>query len=159
MATHDDYIKARDPVGSVPVPQDDAALRVTEDQALETAYALETMDWSKGLTRDQIKRKYRELPLGIYLRLPDSKRFTSPAEVLREAGVAASRAEGDFLGANPNLPSEESISDGGPPDWGQQPAVYPARASVEGGSAEDVEGLLPSDEPEAAESIGGDEPE
>jgi hypothetical protein len=160
MATNrDDYIKARDPVGNVPVPQDgDAGLRVTEDEALDAAVAFEGLDWSKGLTRDEIKRHYRDLPLGIYLRLPDSKRYTSPAEVLHEAGVAQSRAEGDFLGANPDIPAEESASDGGPPGWGQQSGVYAVGASnsggahtagttIEGDSAEDREGLLPGEEP------------
>jgi hypothetical protein len=154
---NDDYIKARDPVGDVPVPPDrdgDDRLRITDDQALDTAYALEGMDWSKGLTRDDILRRYRELPLGIYLRLPDSKRFASSGEVLHEAGVAASRAEGDFLGANPDIPAEDSVGDGGPPDWGQQPAVYPIGASIEGGSAEDDEGLLPGDNPEVGEEPG-----
>lgn len=167
MATNrDDYIKARDPVGNVPVPQEgDAALRVTEDEALEAEVTLEGLDWSKGLTRDEILRRYRDLPLGIYLRLPDSKRYTSPAEVLHEAGVARSRAEGDFLGANPDIPAEESASDGGPPGWGQQSGVYAigasnggsthtAGTSIEGDSAEDKEGLLPNENPPAPEDMG-----
>src|SRR5262249_12628178 len=103
-------------------------------------------------TRDQIVRQYRELPLGIYLRLPDSKRFESAAEVLHEAGVAPSRAEGDFMGAHPDLPTADSLGDGGPPDWGQQPAVYPANASLESGSATDLEG-------ETAEGENPDEDE
>jgi hypothetical protein len=170
MATNrDDYIKARDPVGDVPVPKEgkegDAALHVTEDEALEAELALEGLDWSKGLTRDDIKRRYRDLPLGIYLHLPDSKRYSSPAEVLHEAGVARSRAEGDFLGANPDIPSEESAGDGGPPGWGQQSGVYTvgatttggtrtAGATIEGGSAEDTEGLGANENLPVPEDMG-----
>ncbi len=112
---------------------------VTPDEALDTLAALEGLDWSQGLTRDQIRRKYRELPEPIYLRLPSSKRFTSPEEVLHDAGVAASRAEGDFLGANPDLPVEESLGDGGPPAWGGDP-IFNGDVQ-DGGSAEDTEGL------------------
>ncbi len=152
---NDDYIKARDPVGNVPVPAEgDAEIRVTEEEELDAALALQRLDWSKGLTRDQIKREYRDLPLGIYLRLPDSKRYSSATEVLHEAGIAPSRAEGDFLGANPDIPAEDSLGDGGPPDWGEQSGVYPIGASLDSGSAEDTEGELPGDNPQLGEEPG-----
>ena len=149
MTNKDDYIKGGGKGIRAPVPEDgDAGLLVTPEQALDTAIALEGMDWRRGLTRDEIRRKYRELPVGIYLRLPDTKRYGSAEEVLREAGLANSRAEGDFLGANPDIPSEESVGDGGPPAWGQQPAVYSSGASIDSGSAEDRDELLPGDNPE-----------
>lgn len=123
------------PVGRVP---DEEQLTITPDEALEAAYALEGLDWTHGLTRDEIRAHYRELPLGMYLRLPDSKHFTSAAEVLHEAGVAPSRAEGDFMGAEPDLPDAEE--DGGPPAWGDQSGVYAKDATTSSGSAMDTEG-------------------
>jgi hypothetical protein len=155
MAKNDDYVKADDPLAHTPARiGGDEALHVTQEQALETAIALEDIAWGDGLTRDQIRRKYRALPDGIYLRLPDSKRFSSAADVLHQAGISQSRAEGDFMGAHPDLPTADSLSDGGPPDWGNQPAVYSQRASVQSGSATDEEGLLPGDNPEEGEEPG-----
>lgn len=154
MSASDDYIKPGNPPSPASEPPNDDALRLSADQALEAAMALGELSWGSGLTREEIRRKYRALPRAIYLRLPDSKRFTSANEVLREAGVAASRAEGEYLGANPDIPAEECVEDGGPPDWGQQPAVYNARASVDGGSAEDTEGLLPGENPELGQERG-----
>lgn len=155
MRTNDDYIKANDPVRNTSAPQGgDAAMHLTPDQVLDAAVALEGMDWSEGLTRDQILRAHRDFPVGLYLRLPDSKRFMSANEVLREAGVSRSRAEGEYLGANPDIPTAESVSDGGPPDWGNQPSVYSPGATIDGGSAEDTEGLLPGDNPELGEVPG-----
>ncbi|MGH2514741.1 MAG: hypothetical protein ACRDHP_03715 [Ktedonobacterales bacterium] len=148
MSASDDYIKTGGNRPSANVPLDEDALRVTPEQAHDAAVALEALEWGDGLTRDQLRRKYRALPQAIYLRLPDSKHYVSAAEVLHEAGLAASRAEGEYLGADPDIPAEESIGDGGPPAWGQQPAVYGASVSVDGGSAEDTEGLLPGDNPE-----------
>src|SRR5262249_35038813 len=109
---------------------------VTPDEVLDTLAALEALDWSQGLTRDQIRRKYRALPEPIYLRLPSSKHFTSPEEVLHDAGVASSRAEGDFMGPAPDLPDEDSLDDGGPPAWGGDP-IFNGDVQ-DGGSAEDT---------------------
>lgn len=113
---------------------------VTPEEVYETFVGLDGLDWSQGLTRDQIRRKYRQLPEPIYLRLPSSKRFVSPEEVLHDAGIAASRAEGDFMGASPDLPDEESVDDGGPPAWGGDP-IFNGNVQ-DGGSAEDAEGLV-----------------
>jgi hypothetical protein len=112
---------------------------VTPDEALEALETLDGLDWSHGLTRDQIRRRYRQLPETIYLRLPSSKHYTSALEVLHDAGLAPSRAEGEFLGANPDLPESDSIGDGGPPAWGGDP-IFNGDVQ-EGGSAEDTEGL------------------
>lgn len=149
MGNKDDYIKGGGKGIRAPVPEDgDAGLLVSPEQALDTAIALEGLDWSAGLSRDDIRRRYPEFPVGMYLRLPDTKRYSSAEDVLREAGIARSRAEGDFLGANPDIPSEESIGDGGPPAWGQQPAVYSQGATIDGGSAEDRDGLMAGDNPD-----------
>jgi hypothetical protein len=102
----------------------------------ELRHALDALAWRNGLTRDQIRRKYRELPRNIYLRLPASKRFRSADAVLYDAGIAPSRAEGDFLGRAPDLPEAESLDEGGPPAWGPSPLFTPGGA-VDSGSAED----------------------
>jgi hypothetical protein len=143
----DDYLKSDRaearlglPVGRVP---DEAQLVITPDEALEAAIALEQLDWRHGLTRDELRAQYAALPLGLYLRLPDSKRFGSAAEALHEAGVAPSRAEGDFMGARPDLP--DATEDGGPPAWGDQSGVYAKHEAAQGGSAMDDDGLLPGD--------------
>ncbi|HEY7984572.1 MAG TPA: hypothetical protein VID73_10420 [Ktedonobacterales bacterium] len=100
--------------------------------------ALAELPWAHGLKRAQIRRKWRALPQAIYLRLPDSKRYTSADEVLRDARIAPSRAEGDFLGPYPDLDvlEELSLDDGGPPAWGPDPLFTPG-TRVDSGSAED----------------------
>ena len=99
---------------------------------------LAALDWHTGLTRDQIRRRYRRLPDGIYLRLPAKKQYFVPADVLHDAEISASRAEGDFLGAAPDLPEAESLDEGGPPAWGPSPLFTPGGA-MDGNSAEDRE--------------------
>jgi hypothetical protein len=140
---HDEYIKRLSIRARLRLPSSEEAsqiepqLRLTDEEALEAAVYLYDLDWSEGHTRDQLRQVYPELPLAIYLRLPDSKRFTSAGEVLHEAGLAASRAEGDFMGARPDYPAEQSIADGGPPGWGTDAAVLDGQLTIDGGSAED----------------------
>lgn len=147
VSKSDDYIEIGPSNTSAGQGGAAASLTITSEELGATVDALTELHWEHGLTRNQIRREYSAFPLSIYLRLPDSKRFTSPQEILREAGIAASRAEGDFLGAHPDIPSDDSVDDGGPPGWGDQSGVYASGTSVEGGSAEDKEGLLPGDEP------------
>ena len=96
------------------------------------------LDWAGGFTRNDLKTACPTLPQMLYLRLPDSKRFYSPAEVLQAARLAPSRAEGDFLGANPTLPANRSVEEGGPPAWGEDPLLT-LGATIDSGSAEDRE--------------------
>ena len=153
---NDDYIRSEDEELRLGLPADEPAedlaeegqLDVTAAQARAAEAALRNLDWHGGLTRDEIQARYRDLPLGIYLRLPASKRYTSPEDVLHEARIAASRAEGEFMGANSDIPEAASIADGGPPGWGDASGVITPGAILEGGSAEDTEGLLPGDEPD-----------
>jgi hypothetical protein len=161
MATHDEYIKSHNPVGKVRPPEngDKDTLYVSPDEAIEAEIRLEDLKWGHGLTRDQILQQYPELPLGIYLRLPDSKRFDSAVEVLHEAQVGPSRAEGEFLGAYPDLPTKESIEDGGPPDWGSQPGIYPVGAHLESGSATDLEEPAADVSADDEETSGEETPE
>ncbi len=99
---------------------------------------LAQLDWAHGLTRNDIKAAYSAFPQALYLRLPDSKRFSSPEEVLHTARTAPSRAEGDFMGASPDLPTNLSVEEGGPPDWGNSPLVTPG-GIIDSGSKEDRE--------------------
>jgi hypothetical protein len=78
------------------------------------------------------------MPKGLYLRLPSSKRFYSEAEVFHDAAIAPSRAEGDFVGAHPDIPEAESVADGGPPAWGGEP-LFTVDAVEDSGSVEDRE--------------------
>lgn len=102
----------------------------------ELRQALAGLNWSKGLTRLQIRRKCRALPESVYLRLPSSRRYYDAEAVLHDAAISASRAEGDFLGPEPDLPEDESRDEGGPPAWGPDPIFTPG-ASVDSASAED----------------------
>jgi hypothetical protein len=118
-----------------------ARLALTPETVRQAARALRRLDWSQGLTRRQIHRRYPQLAPAIFLRLPDSKRYTSVGEMLHDAGIAASRAEGEYLGAHPDIPEEESLEEGGPPAWGPTPLFTPG-AWENGGSAEDSTALL-----------------
>jgi hypothetical protein len=157
-AGRDDYIKREQDErrlgltgDQLPLATEELELQLfmTRVEILHVARALATLDWTHGLTRDQIRLTHHDLPLGIYLRLPDSKRYFSVGEVLHEAGVASSRAEGDFMGANPDYPAEESFADGGPPGWSSEDPLYIVNAQIDSGSAEDSEGPLPGDTQES----------
>lgn len=103
---------------------------------------LARLDWARGLTRNDLKASSPNFPHELYLRLPDSKCFHSPAEVLRAAWLAPSRAEGDFLGVSPDVPASRSVEEGGPPAWGNSPLVTPG-GTIDSGSAEDREESAP----------------
>ncbi len=108
------------------------------DKLMAMIGRLAQLDWAHGLTRNDIKAAYPDFPQEVYLRLPDSKRFGAPEEVLRAARIAPSRAEGEFLGAAPDIPANLSVEDGGPPAWGEDPLLTPG-ATIDSGSAEDRE--------------------
>lgn len=119
---------------------DPAALAGISTDHMETlALRLMEVDFGPtGLTRDQLRRHMKGLPEALYLRLPASRHYFAAATVLRDAGSAPSRSEGDFLGPNPDIPTEESLEDGGPPAWGPTPLL--TRDGVEdSGSAEDTD--------------------
>jgi hypothetical protein len=120
---------------------DSANLELTPELVAQVSRALASLDWRAGLTRAQIRRKAPHLSRDIFLRLPSSKRYGSAREVLHDAGIAASRAEGDFLGPDPTLPEEDSVAEGGPPAWGPSP-LFTIGGAVDGGSAEDSTGLV-----------------
>lgn len=112
-------------------------LEITAHQERQAIQRLGALEWPlEGLTRDEIRRKYRDIPSGLYLRLPSSKRYHSPTEVFHDAQIAPSRAEGDFLGAHPDIPEADSVEDGGPPAWGGTP-LFSVGGVEDGGSAED----------------------
>jgi hypothetical protein len=112
-------------------------LEITAEDERRAIQHLDAIVWpAEGLTRDEIKRKFRDMPKGRYLRLPSSKRYHSPAEVFHDAEIAPSRAEGDFVGAHPDIPEAESVADGGPPAWGGTP-LFSVGGVEDSGSAED----------------------
>jgi hypothetical protein len=112
-------------------------LEITAEDERRAIERLDAMVWpAEGLTRDEIRRKFRDMPKGLYLRLPSSKRYHSPTEVFRDAEIAPSRAEGDFVGAHPDIPEAESVSDGGPPAWGGTP-LFNVGGVEDSGSSED----------------------
>ncbi len=114
---------------------------------LETL-ALRLMDLDfgpNGLTRDQLRRHLKGLPEALYLRLPARRRYHSAAAVLRDAGSAPSRSEGEFLGPSPDIPEEESLDAGGPPAWGPTPLLA-VEGAENSGSAEDTTEFTPTDE-------------
>ncbi len=115
-------------------------LRLEEPHDLHEQLA--RLNWGHGLTRNDIKAAYPAFPHALFLRLPDSKRFNSPEEVLHAARIAPSRAEGDFMGAEPDLPSKLSVEEGGPPDWGDSPLVTPGGV-IDSGSEEDRDESMP----------------
>ena len=112
-------------------------LEITTQEERLAIQRLSALEWPpEGLTRDQIKRKYRDMPKGLYLRLPSSKHYYSTHEVLYDAEIAPSRAEGDFIGAHPDIPEAESVEDGGPPAWGGTP-LFNVGGVEDSGSVED----------------------
>jgi len=125
-----------------PQAEPDALAQFSNDELETAALHLMELDYgTDGLTRDEIRKRYRELPEALYLRMPSSRHFLSAEEALRDALDARSRAEGDLLGAQPDLPERESLEDGGPPAWGGDP-LFTRDAVEDGGSAEDTEGLF-----------------
>jgi hypothetical protein len=112
-------------------------LEITAEDERQAIKRLDALEWPPdGFTRDEIRRKYRDMPKGIYLRLPSSKRYHSAVEVFHDAEIAPSRAEGDFVGAHPDIPEAESVADGGPPAWGGTP-LFNVDGVEDSGSAED----------------------
>ncbi|HZC06127.1 MAG TPA: hypothetical protein VE338_10830 [Ktedonobacterales bacterium] len=139
-----------------PKPQaEPGAMRQISADELETVtLRLMELDYGEdGLTRDQIRKRYRDLPEAIYLRMPSSRHYLNAEEALRDATDARSRAEGDFLGAQPDIPEEASVGDGGPPAWGGDP-LFTRDGIEDGGSAEDTEGLTQSDANDAGQVEG-----
>lgn len=117
----------------------DALAALSTDDLETLALRLMDLDFGPdGLTRDKLRRKLKGLPEALYLRLPASRHYHDVASVMRDAGSAPSRAEGEYLGASPDIPEAESIEDGGPPSWGGTPLL--TRDGVENSaSAEDTD--------------------
>lgn len=139
-----------------PKPQadPDALTQMTHDELETVMLRLMELDYGEdGLSRDQIRKRYHDLPEVIYLRMPSSRHFRTAEEAMRDVLDARSRAEGDYLGADPTIPDQQSVEDGGPPAWGGDP-LFTMDGTLEGGSAEDTQGLTVAS---AEESAQGDE--
>ncbi len=124
-----------------PQAEPDALTQLSADDLETVMLRLMEIDYGEdGLTRDQIRKRYRELPEVIYLRMPSSRHFVNADEAMRDVLDARSRAEGEYLGAQPDIPDADSVGDGGPPAWGGDPLLK-VDAVEDGGSAEDTQGL------------------
>ena len=85
---------------------------------------LEHLDFSGGLTRDDVRRGMSNLPEEIYLELPASKRYHSAGELMHEALNARSRAEGEVVREDFDaFDSHGAEEDGGPTAWGEDPII------------------------------------
>lgn len=90
---------------------------------------LESLDYGEqGLTRNDLRSLIAGLPDAIYLHLPDSKHFTSAAEVLHEVQRSAARAEGEFIAADDD--TESALADSGPAGYGDDPLISPTLTSA-----------------------------
>ncbi|HEU0028883.1 MAG TPA: hypothetical protein VFQ25_17390 [Ktedonobacterales bacterium] len=129
-----------------PEAEPGALAALSADEIDTLALRLMDLDFgSEGLTRDQLRRRLKGLPEAVYLRLASSRRYHSATDILRAAGSAPSRSEGDFLGPHPDIPEAESLDDGGPPAWGGDPLLT-LDGIEDSGSAEDEGGRGPGDE-------------
>lgn len=82
------------------------------------------LDFSHGLTRDDVQRERPNLPHALYLDLPASKRYYAAKELLHDALNAPSRAEGDLVREDFDaFDSDGAEDDGGPAAWGEDPIV------------------------------------
>lgn len=123
----------------------DVTPQMLRDAMVQMRGQLDVLDWEHGLTRNDIRDQVPDFPMILYLRLPDSKRFTSPHEMWETARTALIRADGEFVGDNAadTLPSPQEIQDiGAPAAWGDDPML--AGETENSGSATDTEGLDPS---------------
>jgi hypothetical protein len=85
---------------------------------------LASLDYGEhGLTRNDLRARIADLPDAIYLHLPDSKRFGSAEEILYEVRTSAARAEGEFIAADDNTPSDGAEAEYGPAAYGDSPLV------------------------------------
>lgn len=135
-----------------PQAEPDALAQLSADELETVMLRLMELDYGdEGLTRDQIRKRFRDLPEAIYLRMPSSRHFLTAEEAMRDVRFFRSRAEGDFLGAQPDIPSADSVADGGPPAWGGDPLLT-IDAVTDGGSAEDTQGLMLSEAEEAGQT-------
>ena len=89
-----------------------------------TARDLQRLDFSSGLTRDDVRRQMPNLPRELYLELPASKRYRSARELVHDAVNAANRAEGEIVREDFDaFDSSGAAEDGGPAAWGEDPII------------------------------------
>jgi hypothetical protein len=85
---------------------------------------LQGLDFSGGLTRDDVRQRMPHLPDEIYLELPASKRYRSAQELVHDAVNAPHRAEGEFVPEDfDTFDSHGAEDDGGPAAWEEDPIM------------------------------------
>ncbi|TAK30006.1 MAG: hypothetical protein EPO21_19850 [Chloroflexota bacterium] len=83
------------------------------DALSELKQKLEGLDWSGGLTRDDLREQITDFPEVVYLHLPGTKKFASPLRLIQYLIVVAARLRAD------TIPPEGVEELGGPDAWGQ----------------------------------------
>ncbi len=97
---------------------------VKPNAAKDVERELEHLDFSQGLSRDDVRRRMPHLPEEIYLELPASKRYRSAAELMHDALNARNRAEGEIVREDFDAyGSSGAQDDGGPAAWGEDPII------------------------------------
>jgi len=86
---------------------------VQHDAWSDLKQKLEAIDWSGGLTRDDLRDQIPDFPEIVYLHLPGSKKFASSLRLIQYLIVAAARLRAD------KIPMEGAAELGGPDAWGQ----------------------------------------
>ncbi len=81
---------------------------------------LARLDWGRGLTRDGIRLRLRELPEEFYMHLPSEKRFRNADEVVDFVRHALRWAASREPNSEEAL-AQEALEAGGPQDWGDSP--------------------------------------
>ncbi len=83
---------------------------------------LGALDWSSGLTREDLRDQIADFPSSVYMLLPSEREFRSPGELVAFYRHAwpRSRQEG--------IPAAGAVADGGPAAWGPSPPSTGARA-------------------------------
>ena len=83
---------------------------------------LRALDWSHGLTRDQVRARLGDFPAGVYLLLPSEREFRGPEDLVRFYRRAWVRSHQE------GIPASGAAEDGGPAAWGPSPPATGARA-------------------------------
>ena len=76
---------------------------------------LRALDWSQGLTREELQARLADFPAGVYMLLPSEREFHSPGELVSFYHRAWVRSQQE------GIPASGAAGDGGPAAWGPSP--------------------------------------
>ncbi len=116
------------------------SLAWTREQILRALASLQpqltALDWSHGLTRDDLRATLPDLPQALYLHMPASKRFSDSRQLAQVIIDEMQLADAEAVEVSAE---NEALALGGPPAWGADPLLGGTRQ--ESGSATDTQGL------------------